>query len=209
MEKDFGNSTEKAKQFYKKLLRYSSGANETVLQRGIYAIGSFKYDDMTGSETAALCKALNYAPCSTTVKLFQRIRIGTSIYHSAEYKRVVSRNSYTVLYKDNDVFLFGQVKYDFQHHFCANTDCDGRSCGTTSNFAMIKELPRETSQPSLVRDPLTKATGFHVAVVKAPREPEILVAVPLTNILQKCIFIQFRDSDSAYISHFPNRWEKD
>lgn len=164
---------------------------------------------MTGSETAALFKALNYAPCSTTVKMFQRIRIGTSIYHSAEYKRVVSRNSYTVLYKDNDVFLFGQVKFYFQHHFCANIDRDGRSCGTTSNFAMITELPREPSQPSLVRDPVTKATGFHVAVVKAPRGPEILVAVLLTNILQKCIFIQFRDSDSAYISHFPNRWEKD
>ena len=208
LEKDIEKSSEKAQQFYNKLQRYNSGTNETVLQTGIYAVGSFKYYDMTGPEIAALLKTLNYAACSTTVKRFQRIRIGTSVYHSAEYKQVISRNSYTVLYQDKNVLHFGQVKFYFQHHFCVNTDVDG-SCGTTSNLAMITELPRETTHPSIVRDPVTKATGFHLAVVKVSREPEVLVAVPLTNIFQKCTFIQFRDSDKAYISHFPNRWEKD
>lgn len=193
-------STEKAREFYQALQRHDVGKN-------IYAIRSFKFYDMTGSEFAALVKALNYVPTSTTVKIFQRISVGTIIYHSAVYKRASSRNSYTVLYMymENNILLAEQVKFYFQHHFRANTNCD-ESCTGTSNFAKVMKMPRDTEHPPIVRDPFTKATGFHLTIAKAPsRDPE-LVAVPLSNISQKCIIIQLRDSATAYVTYFPNRW---
>lgn len=108
LENDIEKSTEKAYKLYQAMQRYNSGTNETLLDRGIYAIGSLKYYNMTGSEFEALVKALNYVPTSTTVKMFQRIRVGrTTIYHSAEYKRVTSRNSYTVLYMENGILQVG------------------------------------------------------------------------------------------------------
>ena len=190
--------------------RYNSGTNETLLDRGIYAIGSLKYYNMTGSEFETLVKALNYVPTSTTVKMFQRIRVGrTTIYHSAEYKRVTSRNSYTVLYMENGILQVGQVKFYFQHHFCENTNCDGRCTSKISNFAMVMKMPRETEHPPIVMDPITKATGFHLTLLKAPSRESELVAVPLSSISKKCIFIQLSNCAIAYVTYFPNRWERD
>ena len=189
--------------------RHNSGTNETLLDRGVYAIGSLKYYNMTGSEFEALVKALNYVPTSTSIKMFQRIRVETTIYHSAEYKRVTSRNSYTVLYMENGILQVGQVKFYFQHHFCENTNCNGRCTGATTNFAMVMKMPRETEHPPIVRDPITKATGFHLTLVKAPSRESELVAVPLCNISKKCIFIHLNDCATAYVTYFPNRWERD
>lgn len=164
---------------------------------------------MTGSEFEALVKALNYAPTSTTFKMFQRICVGTTIYHSAEYKRVTSRNLHTVLYMENGILQVEQVKFYFQHHFCENTNCNIRCTGTTSNFAMVMKMPRETEYPPIVRDPITKATGFHLTLVKAPSRESDFVAVPLSNISKKCIFIHLNDCATAYVTYFPNRWERD
>ena len=189
LENDIEKSTEKAYKLYQAMQRYNSGTNETLLDRGIYAIGSLKYYNMTGSEFEALVKASNYVPTSTTVKMFQRIRVGrTTIYHSAEYKRVTSRNSYTVLYMENGILQVGQVKFYFQHHFCESTNCDGRCTRKTSNFAMVMKMPRETEHPPIVMDPITKATGFHLTLVKAPSRESELVAVPLSGISKKMYF---------------------
>lgn len=46
LENDIEKSTEKAYKLYQAMQRYNSGTNETLLDRGIYAIGSLKYYNM-------------------------------------------------------------------------------------------------------------------------------------------------------------------
>ena len=101
------------------------------------------------------------------------------------------------------------MKFYFQHHFCENTNCDGRCRRKTSNFAMVMKMPRETDHPPIVMDPITKATGFHLTLVKVPSRESELVAVPLSSISEKCIFIQLSNCAIAYVTYFPNRWERD
>ena len=55
------------------------------------------------------------------------------------------------------------------------------------------ELPQTReglSMVGIVMDPITKATGFHLTFVKAPSRESELVAVLLSGISKKCIFIE-------------------
>lgn len=74
---------------------------------------------------------------------------------------------------------------------------------------MVMKMPRETDHPPIVMDPITKATGFHLTLVKVPSRESELVAVPLSSISEKCIFIQLSNCAIAYVTYFPNRWERD
>ena len=53
---------------------------------------------------------------------------------------------------------------------------------------MVMKMPRETDHPPIVMDPITKATGFHLTLVKAPSRESELVAVPLSGISKKMYF---------------------
>ena len=128
-------------EFFNSLMNPSHVSREQVIENNVAALGSPYMKTLDGKESIALGEYLNFPPLLDSGALsFKRVRKNGSVYHSLCYKRVTARNSYTILFEDNDRdfrnMMVGKAYFYFQYkHPCSN----GLSC-TRSVFVLWKIL---------------------------------------------------------------------
>ena len=124
-------------------------SKEQVIEKNIAALGSSSMKKLSNEEVIALGQYLGSAPLLDTIPCFQRVRIRGSVYHSFSYKRVTTRNSYTVLYQDSDLNhaindqLIGQVEFYFQYQlpYTNSILCLDNCVCPVQNLALVRDFP--------------------------------------------------------------------
>ncbi|XP_070551310.1 uncharacterized protein [Ptychodera flava] len=195
--------------FYKKMTRpFQRRSNEVSIVGDIYRIGSPVTCTIDEQIFSLLTKSLGFVPIARQYCKYVRLRIGATIYHSKAYKRVFKRNSYTVIFKQEDIYQYGMIEYFMQvkpQCLCSDPyicDCQSR------NFALIEKLQGRDDIDLLDGEHNLRKSTFHISVVSPPSNDFIIVDV--TDILAKCICMNFQDiPDLVFIGHFPNRIESD
>ena len=125
------------------------------------------------------------------VRVLYRVEISRQLYSSSHYNRVKRRNSYTVMYTNNDgIDKFGLIQY---YIFAADKIV----------LAIIERLDR-LSISCLDHFQLNSAALDSVSCLGCfPVEPSgSLDVVGLSNIKEKCLHIEL-SSSSQYISRIP------
>ena len=133
---------------------------------------------------------LSYNP-ERRVRVLYRVEISGQLYSSAHYNRVKRRNTYTVMYTDNNgIDTFSLVQY---YIFAADKIV----------LAVIKRLNRlpiscqeHFHLTSAALDSVSCLGSFSV------RPSGILDVVELSTIKEKCLHIELSTS-TQYVSHIP------
>jgi len=76
------------------------------------------------------------------------------------------------------------------------------------NLAMVCELQKSAEQ-LVNNDEITNSTARQFIPILPPMPNDTLIAIPIPDIITKCIFIFLKDDHRAYIVSFPNNKEKD
>lgn len=131
------------------------------------------------------------------VKFFSRLQIRGRIIHSQAYKRVCVRNSYTISYRDGEQMKYGQVEVFVQ-----------APRGSIKHAAVV--LPFEESKGFIcpTHQVLDVSPVVHIIGWNPPLNNQC-VLVPLDNIEDICVSMDFKDTGIFYVAHFPNNIERD
>jgi hypothetical protein len=135
------------------------------------------------------------ASCESRYVIAFRLVHEGAVYYSAKYKRVKSRNSYTVAFKDACNTAYGQIQFFV--------------LVSGSVFVYIKKFePLAVSCPAhfhLSHQSLDKLSASNIVPVKA--DGEIDVFIPVSSLLCKCVFVSITDSSNScnYVISFPNK----
>ena len=159
------------------------------LDDGVYVVGATvrkKFCTLPQEDKSAMQELLPVHG-QKFVKTFNRVYLHGSIFHSASYQRVSKRNSFSVVYKDQDSLRYGQIKYYYQL-----ADENGSvSCALLQSFTVLSKIQNE-----------------HTSLQIAHAELEDnLKAVQLNSISQKCVFMNM--GDKKILSVIPNNYECD
>ena len=141
------------------------------------------------------------APPNMKVQVFSHMRKLKCVYQSRAYKRVQSRNSYTIRFADGNQDGYGHIEFFAQYKpmcLCGEVcDCP------VFNFAVVSILSTRTDV-KLINDDITHASVPNIVIVVPPKTTQIRI-VKIDKIREKCTYMQFCDSpDQAFIARFPN-----
>ena len=90
-------------EFFNSLMNPSHVSKEQVINTNIAALGSPCMKTLDRKEIIAFGEYLSFPPLlDSSILSFKRVRKNGSVYHSLSYKRVTARNSYNILFEDND-----------------------------------------------------------------------------------------------------------
>ena len=135
----------------------------------------------------------------SAVNYFTRLQVGNAIFHSKLYKRVSRRNTFTVAYSLNgsSSISYGQIEVFFK-----------AAVGTRVSCGAIVQ-PLSIADQDLCKE--HEVLGRPVSHIIALRRPnrQFFVVVPLEDIIDVCVYMEFSDSEVHYVAHFPNHLEKD
>ena len=195
--------------FYKKLISSKRISDGLELTEGYFALGASSERKLTDCQLQVLSDFLGWAPPTSVVKYFTRLKSEGHILHSRSYERVRNRNSFTVCLRGEHMREYGQIEFFFQCKpmcFCiSSTKCN---C-SVRNLAVVTRL-RECDDITLIDDCVTNATLSHVTVVSVPQAEDVVV-VDIKELGHKCVFMQFQDDlpGVAFLAAFPNAMETD
>ena len=160
----------------------------------------FTYD-----EFCSLSAYLQVFPETDSFKTFSRCKKNNICIYSQSHSRCKIRNSYTVTYVKNERTHIGQVMFFFQcKRSCPGLlNCSEFCICPVHNLAMVKVVHIQDDQRSRLVAP-EYGTGFHIKQVVCTNS---LTVVPISDIMNKCCFISFKDK--TFISLFPNNCERD
>ena len=202
-----------AHRFYSKLISSSSPQNEMKISSNVFAVGKVTTKEISANVFEALSNLVGALPETTRCTFFFRAKIGQGMYHSLGYKRVYSRNSYTIQYEQliggQRVRKFGLISEYLQYQTPSSDspECHGKCVCPFYNVAIVQTL--EESKEPIIEDKITCGTASHVTITKRA-DKEKLVAIHLHQIIQKCVYMETSDfPDNAFIAVFPNMIEKD
>lgn len=200
-------------EFYKKLTVPLHVAKEQIIETNIFALGSPTRETLRNEHLVALGCYLGYAPISSDVRSFKRVRIVGSIFHSLSYKRVTSRNSYSVTIEDpiSMSIQVAQIYVYFQYQLpCSKSlSCAEQCVCPTRNLALVYVL-QTLPDFHFVQDRLTGATALQMTAVQVPNYDRCHAQViPISAIRDKLVFMHFHGQDVAFVSRFPNNIESD
>ena len=190
-------------EFYKKVTSPHVCTSETEIEQGIFAIGGVQQKKVDEATYCALADYFGHVPEVTTgIRVFLRMRRGSDVYHSKDYKRVKCRNSYTIKYvSDKNEISYAQVIFFFQ------VQTPEVCTPTVQNLALVTPLQKKAA--TLIQDCITGARTSHIQVTEKPNEDKVQV-IPVSCILEKCVYIDVTDfPDRSFVIPFPNRCEKD
>ena len=136
---------------------------------------------------------------------FLRFCKDQQVFSSCLYRRQYVRNSNVVVIMFNGSLRYGQVQFYIKYPKC---HCISLPC-TCSNFYAFLNLYEENHNLKLKEDGPTPATLYNITVCKPLSSNAALIAVPLTEIISVCIFMEFSDLDHVFIAQAPNRLESD
>ena len=205
LEKKCIEKGSKADAFLLKMNKLSRGSN-VLLETGYHSLGKSIKKDLYSIPTShfnALADFLHKAP-KGMLTVFKRVKIHGKIFHSRQYTRVRVRNSYTVKFVEHSTKLntYGHVECFVQYIASDNSEI--------INLALIHELKINNARESKFPiDSLTNGWIDHIAVLKPPDYNQSLKAVRISDILEMCIYLHFKGSDTAYACSFPNLCEAD
>ncbi|XP_028407832.1 uncharacterized protein LOC114530409 [Dendronephthya gigantea] len=208
LEKDFLLDGTHECEFYHKLTgKVKLAKNEVQLSTECFAIGGASWRQLSPVEFDMFSKTFGSVPPNMKVQTFSRIRKAKCIYHSKMYKRVQSRNSYTIRFADQDNESgYGLIEYFAQFKpvcLCVEVECKCPSF----NFAVVSTLSKINM--SLIDDDITHATVPNIIVV-APTEPNKIQIIDIAKIQNKCTYMEFCDSPHhVFLAQFPNSVETD
>ena len=160
-----------------------SHRSHILISNSIYMVG--KQDNITldTEHTYLLNKFLG--DFSSTCK-FYRLQVGSVMFHCKEYTQVHCRNSFTVKIDEGKNSSYGQIKFFLKV-------LNGESCDVYVAVIEKFELMHRTNiLPS------------HMSEVSRKTSPFI---VPVSALSELCVFLPGTESD--YIAHFPNTFERD
>lgn len=186
-------------EFYKKVTSPYACTSETEIERGIFPMGGVQQKKVDETTYCALADYLGHVPeVSTGIRVFLRMRRGSDVYHSKDYKRVKCRNSYTVKYLSNQNEIeYAQVIFFFQV----------QTPEAVQNLALV--TPLQKKEGTLVEDCITGARASHIQVTEKPNQDKVQV-IPISCIIAKCVYMDVTDfADRSFVIPFPNRVEKD
>ena len=198
-------------EFYKKVTSPHACANETEIEGGIFAMGGVEHRKVDKATYCALPDYFGHVPGATTgIRAFLRMRRGSDVYHSEDYKRVKCRNSYTVKYFSNrNEISYAQVIFYFQvRKACITPEVCTPVCQcSVHNLALV--APMQKKADTLIQDCVTGARASHVQVTEKPNKDKVEVT-SISSILEKCVYIEVTDfANRSFVIPFPNRCEKD
>lgn len=177
-----------------------------------YAVGKVTMKQISDHTFTALSNLLGDLPEAATCEFFFWLKIGSGMYHSLGYKRVTSRNSYTIQYEERTtsgrVWRFELISEFLQYQTpCRDfIGCQNNCSCPIYNVAIVQTL-EETNHRIVHR--ITGGTASHITITKRA-ESEKCLAIKLAQIVQKCIYMDTEDfPDVAYVAVFPNMIEKD
>ncbi|XP_028417094.1 uncharacterized protein LOC114541355 [Dendronephthya gigantea] len=208
LEKDFLLDGTHECEFYHKLTgKVKLAKNEVQLSTECFAIGGASWRQLSPVEFDMFSKTFGSVPPNMKVQTFSRIRKAKCIYHSKMYKRVQSRNSYTIRFADQDNESgYGLIEYFAQFKpvcLCVEVEC---KC-PNFNFAVVSTLSKINM--SLIDDDITHATVPNIIVV-APTETNKIQIIDIAKIQNKCTYMEFCDSPHhVFLAQFPNSVETD
>jgi hypothetical protein len=175
--------------FYLKMTQKSLSHNRLAIVDNVYACGKIQRCTMPAGIQAMIERI--YGKCEEFHK-FLRIQVGKSVIHSKHYLAVTKRNSYTVKYVNNERNVcYGQVEYYVRCSF-AHTDV----------FVAVVTGLDVQSDIVLSGD---VETNVFTPVVATDRQS----IVPVTDILELCVYLKFTGHGFDCVTVFPNRIEKD
>ena len=135
-----------------------SVTNVHCLKENVYAIGSMTI--ITQSQILPHMQDHPYGD-RATIKNFFKLRIGSELFYSEQYTRVVKRNSYTILYKKGNTFYFGKVQY-----WCVNRHM----------IASVQRLVVTSKDPFI-----------HCSIPIAKVQEQSHYVIDICDICEKCI----------------------
>ena len=194
-------------------------SKEQVIEKDVAALGSPCMKQLDRKEMIALGEYLSFLPLlASGILSFKRVQKNGSVYHSLSYKQVTARNSYTILFEDNDRdfsnMLVRQVHFYFQYkHPCSNSLSCAETCVCpVENLALIQVLPNVAGF-TITEDKITHVSGlqFTATIPQAGDHTstiKVIQVIPISAIKEKLVYMQC-DEEVAFVSNFPNRVESD
>ncbi|XP_071795450.1 uncharacterized protein [Asterias amurensis] len=181
----------------------------TEIQEGIYIVGSF-----TDPNT---CNYEEYFPVLFKqfgnirhVKYFKRVSIRGNVFHSKSYMAVKKRNSYTVLYRNNESNECGLIctYVTFIQQCQKPSYCSAKCfCKVPLYFAIVEQLKKNFAFQFI--DKANDESTSNIHVTPFLKDYRKLVVVPLTDVIQKCVWLDVGLEEANFLSVFPNNYEKD
>lgn len=134
------------------------------------------------------------------IKFFTRLQCGGKTIHSKCYKRVSVRNSYTISYKNGDTTKYGQVKVFLQ------------ACDTLQDImryaAVVLPYMDQVGYVCQRHNVLGEQPVMHITEWNPPKTDHC-VLVPIGQIEDICVCMEFRNINKDFVAGFPNHIEKD
>ena len=186
--------------------------NDFNLQDNIFMVGGSGKRKLSVKEMEAVSQYLGHIPQHYIT--FNRIRIGSEIFHSRSYKRVHARNSFTIAsrQKNGEIKIFQVAFYIQLFLFCEQHPDMRTSCKCKSVNVAITNLLKKHSDPAVCTistDKLSGADVSHIQVLHRASSDEFLV-VPLESIQYKCVYVDMDEQKNVvYACRMPNNCEKD
>lgn len=157
--------------------------NRTHLKEDYYAVGALKQCRSADADyDDDLLRFLGMESISE-VSFFSRLQIGGATFHSRTYKRVFRRNNYTIAYQQGDSICYGQTEV-----FFVVRDDPRMACG-----AVVSKLAVSSQHVNIV-------------CLQKPNRNRFTV-VPLKNIIDICVYMEFSDCVLGYAALVPNHIE--
>ena len=173
---------------------------------GFHTLGTFKQHCLNRKEKDSLRLLLGSFNFRILHKgfVFSRILKHSTVICSKQFTLPRCRNSFTVCFTHNGEEHYGQViKYV---KFPSDCTCDNIcSCTCTMYIAFIEMF--KVLSYKMSTDDITSAAVEHI--VPCERNGTILVAVPVEAICSLCVFMDFENNDTLYLSKCPNTIEGD
>lgn len=137
---------------------------------------------------------------------FLRFCRGPKVFSCLLYQRQFVRNSSVVVFSHHESLCYGQVQFYIKYPMCV---CISMPCICSKYYAILKMF-EETDDVKLLEDSgPTQATLYHIKVCKRLSPNANLIVVPISNIIDVCVFMEFLDQDVVFISQAPNQLESD
>jgi len=133
------------------------------------------------------------------VTFFSRLQIGGATFHSRNYKRVTRRNNYTIAYQqgESSICSYGQIEV-----FFVVRDYPKMNCG-----AVVTPLTVSSQHVCNISEVLGNPVT-HIVCLHKPNRKRFTV-VPLRDIIDICVYMEFSDCNLGYVALFPNHIERD
>lgn len=167
-------------------------ANRTYLKDDFYAVGALKKGLPTDADFDEDLLTFLGIESLSEITFFSRLQIGGATFHSRMYKRAVSRNNYTIAYRQGkSCNCYGQIKV-----FFVVRDDPRMTCGAVVS-PLIVSSQHVCNIHEVLGNPVT-----HILCLYKPNRKRF-TDISLGDIIDICIYMEFSDCNLGYAALFP------